>query len=387
MKHSPYLLSGVSGALLSAIVFGTTPANSQLAVIDWSNLSINQALQSIQNAMSATLTTISTNLGANGVMALLLTQGFNQNANYVKAQTDAHAQIADASNQVHTQLQSSLYNIKAGDEHTPSPTHCNALDNGQTITTASKQAFSVYAAISGLQDTRGEGGPGMPAYFGRAQAVAASNNQHLARYCNATDATATGCTVSATPNGDQQAESLFGVPTLVDQTALNQANDYIITLTQPIAPATLRGDQLTSEAGREAAAERRRYNAQQSMAKSTLNYVLSVEAPTVQFTDDQKSEMTDLGLSPISNGSMLQAMLLDANRRLSSTNWSAQLQAMPPASVQREIAHELASTNYLLAQLLQIELRHAAVDSAHLAQVVETDFTKTVQMPSPQITN
>src|SRR5208283_633315 len=51
----------------------------------------------------------------------------------------------------------------------------------------------------------------------------------------------------------------------------------------------------------------------------------------------------------------------------SDLNYAAQLQAMPPASVNREIALELASTNYLLTQLLRVGIMHASTSADHMA--------------------
>ena len=73
--------------------------------------------------------------------------------------------------------------------------------------------------------------------------------------------------------------------------------------------------------------------------------------------------MQNEGLTPVGTGSWLQVLMLDANRRYSDVNYAAQLQAMPPASVNREIALELASTNYLLTQLLRVGIMHASTVS------------------------
>jgi hypothetical protein len=97
MKQAHLLTSTTAGVILGALVFGASPAISQMAVIDWSNLSIQQALKVIQDAMNTTLTTITGQLGATGPLATilgdatngsvisLLVAGFTQNANYSKA--------------------------------------------------------------------------------------------------------------------------------------------------------------------------------------------------------------------------------------------------------------------------------------------------------------
>jgi hypothetical protein len=64
MQKAHLLTSTAAGVVLGALVFGGSPALSQMAVIDWSNLGIQQAIQGIQNAMSSTLTTITGQLGA-----------------------------------------------------------------------------------------------------------------------------------------------------------------------------------------------------------------------------------------------------------------------------------------------------------------------------------
>jgi len=147
----------------------------------------------------------------------------------------------------------------------------------------------------------------------------------------------------------------------------------------------LRGDQLTSEVGTEGSIRRHAYNARISLARHVLNYAIGIQSPSVPLNSAQQTQMQNDGLTPIATGSWLQVLMLDANRRYSDINYAAQLQAMPPASVNREIALELASTNYLLTQLLRVGIMHASTSAAHLAEDVEHDFIPAVPLTTPTI--
>ena len=166
---------------------------------------------------------------------------------------------------------------------------------------------------------------------------------------------------------------------------MTAANDYVTNLVQPIVPAALRGDQLTSEVGRDASIRRHAYNARISLARQVLDYAVGIQSPSVPLNSAQQTQMQNEGLTPISTGSWLQVLMLDANRRYSDVNYAAQLQAMPPASVNREIALELASTNYLLTQLLRVGIMHASTAAAHMAADVEHDFAPTAPLSTPNI--
>jgi hypothetical protein len=61
------------------------------------------------------------------------------------------------------------------------------------------------------------------------------------------------------------------------------------------------------------------------------------------------------------------------------------LQAMTPAAVDREIVLELGATNYLLTQLLRVNVLHASTAAAHLANDVEHDFVPTAPLSTPSI--
>ena len=271
------------------------------------------------------------------------------------------------------------------DEQTISSVHCDALDGGQTVTVSGGQSWKVAQSIQDVADNRGEAGPNQPAFYGQTQAVAAISRLHYSRYCSQSEATAGLCPLSQTPNADQRASTLFGTGTLSGQAGVTAANDYVTNLIQPIVPAALRGDQLTSEVGTEGSIRRHAYNARISLARHVLNYAIGIQSPSVPLNSAQQTQMQNDGLTPIATGSWLQVLMLDANRRYSDINYAAQLQAMPPASVNREIALELASTNYLLTQLLRVGIMHASTSAAHLAEDVEHDFIPAVPLTTPTI--
>jgi hypothetical protein len=117
----------------------------------------------------------------------------------------------------------------------------------------------------------------------------------------------------------------------------------------------------------------------------TLLGSAEIQSPSVPLNSAQQTQMQNEGLTPIGTGSWLQALMLDANRRYSDVNYAAQLQAMPPASVNREIALELASSNYLLTQLLRVGIMHASTSAAHMAADVEHEFAPTAPLSTPNI--
>ncbi|SFK80104.1 hypothetical protein [Methylocapsa palsarum] len=399
MNKSSLLTSAAAGVLVGAFVFGASPARSQMAVIDWASIAIQNALQSIQNQMSNTLNTITRQLGltgplgsilgdaTNGSVTALLQQGFTQNANYSRAQVSAGQQIVDGALTSNARFSRDMRNAQIRDEHTANPLHCASLDNGQTIVAGAGEAFKVAAAIQNVTDPRGEGGPHQPAHEGYAQAIGAINQLHLSRYCDQNEADAGLCSLSQTPNADLRAISLFGPGTLPGQAGVNAANDYATNLVQGIVPAALRGEQLTSSIGMEAAARRREYNARMSLARGVLSYAISTQAPSVTLSDAQKTQMQNEGMTPVDTGSWYQALMLDAERRYSDVNWAAQLQTMPPAAVERELAHELAATNYLLAHLFKIDLFNATTNAALLAATEEHHFQPPGRMPTPSMSN
>ena len=143
-------------------------------------------------------------------------------------------------------------------------------------------------------------------------------------------------------------------------------------LIEPIVPAALRGDQLTSETGRDAAVRRHAYNARVSLARQILDCAIGIQSPSVPLNATQQAQMQNDGLSATATGSWLQVLTLDAERRVSDINYAAQLQAMTPAAVNREIVLELGATNYLLTQLLRLGIMHASTAAAHLATTSST---------------
>ena len=397
MPKSRSLLSSAAGVLVGALVFGSSPAFAQIAVFDWANNAVQVAIKAIEQTMSNTLNTITGQLTATGPLGTLLgsaqygsvtallQQGFTQNANYAKAAVDAQSQIVDGALTSNARFQRDIRNAGIRYEHTTSSLHCAALDSGQTVTVSGGQSWKVTQSIQEVADTRGEAGLNQPAFYGQSQAVAAIAQLHFARYCSQPEAAAGLCSLSSTPNADQRASTLFGTGTLSGQAGVTAANDYVTNLVQPIVPAALRGDQLTSEIGRDAGIRRHAYNARISLARQVLDYAVGIQSPSVPLNSAQETQMQNEGLTPVSTGSWLQVLMLDANRRYSDVNYAAQLQAMPPASVNREVALELASTNYLLTQLLRVGIMHASTAAAHMAEDVEHDFPPTAPMSTPNI--
>lgn len=394
-----YLLSSIATAAVVGALFASTSTVAQTPVIDSATLIVDQAMKAIQTQMNNMLSSISSQLTATGPLGqllgsnqygsvtTLLQQGFTQISNYQKAQVDAHGQMLDGQNIAMTRVQRDFRNAQIRDEHTVGSIHCAALDGGQSVITGASKSWQVATSITAVTDKRGEGGQNQPAFYGAAQATQANNELHYKRYCADVEAGAGLCSLSSTPNADQEASTLFISGTLNGQDGVTAANDYAISLIQPVVPSTIRGDQLTSAIGTEAIARRRAYNARMSMARQVASYAIGVQSPSVTLTSDQQAEMQSEGLTAASTASWLQALMLDTNRRLSSTNYHAQLASMPPASVEREIATELSETNYLLVQLFRLELMHATTAAAHLAENVEHDYQPPMQMASPTLSN
>ena len=250
------------------------------------------------------------------------------------------------------------------------------------------QGYDVAWTIANIHNARGQAQQGMPSYYGQAQGVASMAREHLALYCDAKDVAAGLCAaVSQTPDGDAEYSSYYGTGTYPSQTAINAAKDYAINLIEPVAPAALRGDQLRSVMGQNAAVRRRSYDARMSLAQSIVDQQIGMQAPAVPITQAQTQYLTNLGLPAGANGaiSWFQALQIEAERRVSNVNWAATLQADPPAAVEREIAIELALSNYLAFQNFRIGLQQETISAAQLAQAADPDFTPTSQMPTPSI--
>lgn len=391
------------GIVLGAVLFNAPPAKAAWLVIDPASiaqeikqlaqetgiLDVLNVMNTVQNTISSTMTAINTAIGNTsfGSVTQLLQQGFTQESNYAKATVGANEQIADASNTAMARFDRDLRNAQIRDEQIASPTACAAIDGGVSAQAASVQAFGVAAVISHIHDERGEAAPGMPSHFGEAQGVASMAQEHLANYCDQDDQAAGLCPngLSATPDADQQVLSLFGSGTYTSQTAVNTAKDFAINLIEPVAPAALRGDQLSSAMGQDAAVRRRSYNARMSLAQGFVDTAIGMQTPSVPLTASQKQYLRNLGLPAQTNGSWLQVLQIEAERRVNGVTWNAELQSMPPASVEREVALELALTNYLLFQTYKVNLQHTTIAAAQLAEHTDHDFMPTSRMPSPSI--
>jgi hypothetical protein len=277
-----------------------------------------------------------------------------------------------------------MRNAEIRDEHTASAQQCAALDNGQVAEAAAIAGHSTTQTIEAYEDPRGEGDAGTPASAGRGQAMKAAALLHYERYCSQGDADAGLCTtVSTDANADQRASSLFGSDNLTDNAGVSMATDYGNNLIQPVPPAALTGDQLKTPEGQDAAARRRSYNARMSLAHSVVDYTIGLEAANVQLTPDEKQQLQSEGLPVPASGSWMQVMALEASRRAASTAWAADLQRMPPASVIREIANELAWGNYYAFQNFRVSVMRANLEAAQLAHDVDDHFHGQVEMPIP----
>lgn len=373
--------------LLGGALFTIVPARAQMATID---MATGFLITAMQNAVTGMISSIGSQItgavtGMQTSVNNMLRDGFTQNANYAKAAVGAQQGIADANNMVHARLARDIRNVQIRDEHTANPQFCNAADQSQLPVVASISSFNVARAIQGISDNRGEAVAGTPAYYGQAQAVQAINRLHMSRYCSATEEQAGLCTKTALPNADQHAMNLFGTGTYEGQDAVNAANDFKTNLLQPVVPAALRADQISSLTGQDAWARRRSYNARMSLAGSVLSYAIAVQTPSVPLTAQQQQQIRAEGLPAQSTGSWLTAVSLEVNRRMSDAGWHASLQAMPPTSVQREIAVQLALSNYLAMQNYRLGLFQSSLAAAQVAQTEERNFNEAVQMPTPSM--
>ena len=401
MRRLTLFGSTALGVVLGGILFNAAPSLADMPVIDVTSIlketgildvlnTMNSVETSMQNAINTLLGKtgpIATALGPTtyGDVSTLLRQGFTQEANYSKASVGAQQNIADASNTIMAQQARNLRDAQIRDEQTASPTACANLDGGVATQSAAVQGYKVGAVIAAIHDLRGEAGQGMPSHFGQAEAVASMSRDHNGLYCDAEDAAALNCPLSQHPDADQQMLSLFGSGTYADQNAVNMAKDYAVNLIEPIAPAALRGDQLSSTTGQDAAVRRRSYNARMSLAQSFVDNTIGMQTPSVPLTPLQQQYLQELGLPSQTNGSWLQVLQIESERRISSVSWNAEIQAIPPASVVREIALELAMNNYLLFQNFKLNLKHTTIDATRLAEETDHEFQPAVRMPTPSI--
>lgn len=106
-------------------------------------------------------------------------------------------------------------------------------------------------------------------------------------------------------------------------------------------------------------------------------------APAVTLNEAQRAQITARGGTPPAAGSWMQVLSLEVDRRFSDTAWAASLQAMTPAAVSREIAAQLALSNYLALQNLRVQQQVAAVGAANLAIAAERGFPGVGATPIP----
>ena len=406
MKRIQLLASTAAGFMLGAVVINTLPAAAQMAVIDTNEISqtiqqssILSAIKDVMTTMNSTISDVKTftndifgALGDNtfGTVQQLLQEGFTQNANYFKAQVGAWQQITDASNLANSQFRMQMRQAAIRDDHTVSPNNCAALDGGVSTEAAAVQGYDVAWTIANIHNARGQAQPGMPSYYGQAQGVASMAAEHLANYCDQKDVDAGLCSgVSATPDADATFSSLYGSGTYGTQQAINAAKDYAVNLIEPVAPAALRGGQLSSIAGQDAAVRRRSFDARMSLAQSVVDQQIGMQTPSVPITPQQQQYLTNMGLPAPTNGNLswFQALQIEAERRVSDVGWAATLHEEPPVAVEREIAQELALTNYLAFQNLKLGLQQVDISASQLAEQTGRDFVSISTIPTPSMSS
>ncbi|MDE1905075.1 MAG: hypothetical protein KGH75_01310 [Rhodospirillales bacterium] len=396
MRKLSLLGATAAGMAIGATFLHVAPAYADLPVIDPASiaeevqtlakesgiLSVLQAVQTIDNGISSAIG--STTFGSTNT---LLQEGFTQEANYSKAQIGAQEQITDASNEAMGQYMLQLRDAEIRDQQTVSPTQCAALDGGVSTESAAHQAYQVAYSIAKVQDQRDQGWPQMPSYYGQAQGAAAANAEHINGYCDANDqAAGLPCTANtATADTDQSFSTLFAGGTYATQADLTAAKDYSTNLIEAVAPAPLRGSQLTSLAGQDAQVARREYNARISAAQTFLDTIVGMQSQTVPLTAVQQQYLTNMGLTAQTQGSWLQVLQIESERRVSDETWAANLQSMPPPSVEREIATELALNNYLQFQIYKTNLERGTLEAAHLAVDTQHDYVPTSTLPTPVV--
>ena len=388
------LLRTTAFVVAGGILFNAAPARADLPTIDAiTHFLLDQLQKAATSAINKVETAVTgigdkivnqvVNLGDN--LTDVMTRGFTQQSNYQKAAVSAQMQVADASNAAQYQVGRDTRNAQTVTEHTPSPEQCVANQAGQSSVSASVAAVTVAQSIGSITDNRGEAIAGQPAYYGQAQAVQAINQLHASRYCSQSEADAGLCSVATLASADQHSWNFLGPGSYAGQDGINAANDFATNVVQPIVPAALRASQLTSVTGQDAWARRRSYNARMSLARGMMNYAIGIQAPVVTLNADQRKQMTNEGLTATDKGSWLQAVTLEVNRRFSGLQWAANLQGMPPATVQREIATEMALANYLALQNYRVGLWNAALAATQVAQHEEANFRTSVAMPSPDM--
>ena len=340
---------------------------------------VTNAISNMANNIVSRITGLETSV------TTMLRQGFTQTANYAKAQIGAMEGIADATNTAMARFQRDVRNAQIRDEHVATPQACQALDGGQAITVAAGQSWRVSSAIEAVTDPRGEAAPGTPAWEGQGQAMQANTQLHMSRYCSQAEAQAGLCALSQREDADQRMSSLIGPSSYTGQDDINAANDYATNLIQPVPPAALRGEQLTSAAGQDAQARRRGYNAATSLARGVMSEIIASRTPSVQLTSTQQQQLRNLGLPQAQVASWYGVLELEVTRRTGDVAWAAGLQSMPQKSVLVEIAQQQAITNYLLLQQFRVGQQRAALEAALLSATVQSGQRPAITMPIPQV--
>jgi hypothetical protein len=360
------LAAGASGLVLGATIL--TPQRAR-AFGFGDIIALIQAVQTVGSDVTNMQSALTSKLqSVQSFINNQLGSGFTQISNYIKGQTGATEQIMDASNQANAIVQRQTLNAGVVEQHVVTPQTCDSLTNGQSIVAAGDQVSAIGTVINAVQNARGEAQPDTPSYNGLAQGVQAMNQLHYSLYCSPNDVAAGLCgNPSATPDADQQADTILGQPTVNGQTGLNNANNFATVLIQPVAPAAIRGSQLASNAGQTAIIARRHYNAQMSLARQVVSNIIAQRTPTVTLTTAQENELQAEGKPVVTTASWLEAVELDADRRESNIQWRANLVAEPPATVQREIAVELAEQNYLAVAAYRLSQQKAMLEAAMLA--------------------
>lgn len=378
------LLAGTAlGIAVGAALFSVRPAWADLPVVDYvTDLLLKELNKLALDAINQVQTAV-TGVGDT------LTRATDQVTRNVRATVAAQEQIQDATNTAMAAYQRNVRNADIVANHVVTPAACLALDGGQSISVAGRQADTFSRNVGAITNPRGEGGPATPAWEGAGQAAMANVQQHLARYCSAADVQAGLCpAVSPLENADQRADSLLGVPTYGDQATINAANDYITTLLQPVPPGALRGDPRRSMAGLQEEEDRRNYNANMSLARKVATDIFASHAPTVQLTPEQQQQLQAEGRPQVQTASASDALALEVTRRYGSQAWATSLEQMPSAPViLREVAREQALGNYMALKTNQRLDQIAAMAAAQLAATATARFqqARTPTMPIPQV--
>lgn len=378
------LLAGTAlGLAVGAALFNARPAWADLPVVD---IVTDALLQTLNKLVTDAITQVQTAVTGVGDT---LTRATDQITRNVRATVGAQEQIQDATNTAMATYQRNVRNADIVANHVVTPAACLALDGGQSISVAGRQADTFSRNVGAITNPRGEGGPATPAWEGAGQAAMANVQQHLARYCSTADVQAGLCAaVSPLENADQRADSFIGVPTYGDQATINAANDYLTTLLQPVPPGALRGDPRKSMAGLQEEEDRRNYNANMSLARKVATDIFASHAPTVQLTPEQQQQLQAEGRPEVQTASAYDALALEVTRRYGSQAWAGSLEQMPSAPViLREVAREQALGNYMALRTFQRLDQIAAMAAAQLAATATGRFqqARTPTMPIPQV--